>query len=68
MGKKTLDCTIRFKASVEQIKTMVDGGIRITLDMAETETQTAMELMEFRRKAVMLSIVAKPIEIDRTDI
>lgn len=63
MGKKAAknDGVIKFQANVTQVKTMVDGGIRIQLDLAETETDTAWSMMECQRNGYTLDIVALPV-------
>lgn len=56
---------IKFSADVHQVKTLVDGGIQITLDLSETETETAKKLMDCRRNSVVLQVVIMPIKPDK---
>jgi hypothetical protein len=65
MGKKQgKNEIIKFTADVAQVKTMADGGIRITLDLAESETETAMKLMDYRRESVVLGVAIAPVKRD----
>lgn len=48
-----------FHAAVYKVQTLVDGGIRITLDMPETEIATAAIFMECQRLGIPLLMVAK---------
>ena len=36
---------VRFSASVAQVKTMADGGLRVSLDLSDKEIDTAAKLM-----------------------
>ena len=53
---------IRFQAAVYKVQTLVDGGIRVTLDLPETEIATAAMLMETRQQGIPLIFIAKPNE------
>jgi NTP pyrophosphatase (non-canonical NTP hydrolase) len=55
------DGIIRFAAEVYEVKTLVDKGIRVTLDLAENETETAKLLMECRIQSCNLQIAIFPI-------
>jgi hypothetical protein len=61
MGKQKADGTIRFQATAAQVKTMADGGIRIALDLSESETETAKALMDCRRSKAILEVAILPI-------
>lgn len=52
---------IHFSASVAQVRTMADGGIRITLDLAETAIETAAAIMQVRQGGGVLEIAAVPV-------
>ncbi len=47
---------IVFVASVASIKTLVDGGIRVTLDLPEDAIAQAAALMACRREAIPLKV------------
>jgi hypothetical protein len=47
---------IVFKAAVYKVQTLVDGGLRITLDLPETAIIQAAQLMECKREEKALTI------------
>ena len=47
-----------FDAVVYQVKTTVDLGLRITLDMSEDEVDVAAMLMEIKRQGIVLEFRA----------
>ena len=49
---------IRFDAIVYKVQTLVDGGLRVTLDLPETAVMQVAELMECKRFEVPLIIIA----------
>lgn len=51
--------SIEFQATVYKVQTLVDEGIRLTLDMPETEIRQAAMLMECKREGIALLITAK---------
>ena len=62
MAKKQAknDGVIKFKADVAQVKTMADGGIRISIDLSENETEVARKLMDCRRDGLVLDVAMLP--------
>ena len=57
---KTKDApAIRFAASVEKVQTLVDGGIRITLDLPEDAIAQAAQLMACKREGIPLKVEVK---------
>jgi hypothetical protein len=48
-----------FHAAVYKVQTLVDGGIRVTLDLPETEIAQAAIFMECQRLGIPLLMVAK---------
>ena len=48
------DEVIRFTATVAQVKTMADGGLRISLDLPETAIETATEMMKAKQAGALL--------------
>lgn len=52
--------TIEFVAEINRVATLVDGGIRVTLDLPETEIAAAAMLMECHRRGAVLRIAAEP--------
>lgn len=49
---------IAFDAMVNKVSTLVDGGIRVTLDLPEYAIEAAMELMRYKRDEAPLRIAA----------
>lgn len=47
---------IVFAASVASIKTLVDGGIRVTLDLPEDAIAQAAQLMACKREQIPLKV------------
>ena len=65
---------LRFTASVAQVKTLADGGIRLALDLSETAVDIAAALMQARQAGAVLecAVVAivkppLPMEIKQND-
>ena len=53
------DTVIRFEAVVYKVQTLIDGGIRLTLDMPETAIPQMAMLAETKRDGIPLEFVAK---------
>jgi len=49
-----------FWATVAQVRTLADGGIRVTMDLPEDAIMQAAQLMECKRAGVVLDVTAKP--------
>ncbi len=47
---------IAFDAIVYKVQTLVDGGIRVTLDLPEHAIEAAAELMRYKRDEVALRV------------
>ena len=50
---------ITFDAVVMRVQTLVDGGIRISLDLPETAIPQAAALMECKRQEVPLRVTVR---------
>ncbi len=48
---------ITFRATVNKVQTVVDGGVRVTLDVPESEAQAAFELAKLRECVLGVAIV-----------
>lgn len=53
---------IRFQAQVFKVQTLVDGGLRVTLDLPKDNLQAAMELMECASPGVLIEVAAVPLK------
>jgi hypothetical protein len=49
---------IKFKAQVSKVTTMSDGGLRVVLDMAESEIEVAKKMMQVKQAGAILEVVA----------
>lgn len=58
-SKLTKPNTIIFPATVEKVQTLVDGGIRITLDLPEDAITQAAALMACKREGIPLRVEVK---------
>ena len=54
--------TIEFVAQIAKVQTLVDGGIRLTLDLPETETLVMAQMAEMKRLNGVVKINAEPYE------
>jgi hypothetical protein len=61
------DEAIRFVAQVSKVTTLADGGIRLVLDLAETEIETAKLMMEARQRGALLEVAAVRVLQSLTD-
>jgi hypothetical protein len=52
------DEAIRFQAQVAKVTTLADGGIRLVLDIAETEIEVAKQMMLARQQGAILEVAA----------
>ena len=59
----TNDGIIKFKAQVSKVTTMADGGLRVVLDMAETEIEVARQMMQVKQAGAILEIAAVPVYV-----
>ena len=55
------ESVIRFRATVYKVQTLIDGGLRVTLDLPETAIGEATKLMECKRGGAVLEVAAVPI-------
>ena len=54
-----MDAVIRFTAAIYKVQTLVDGGIRLTLDMDENAIPQMAMLVEVKREGIVLQFEAK---------
>ncbi len=55
------DPSIRFQAQVWKVQTMVDGGLRLTLDLGAVDPAVIVALFDARQPGVMLEVAAVAI-------
>ena len=61
------DEAIRFQAQVSKVTTLADGGIRLVLDLAETEIEVAKQMMQVRQRGAVLEVAAVPVTAKATN-
>lgn len=57
-GRDRTSPRIEFIAAVQKVQTLVDGGIRLTLDLPEQAIPQAAMLMECKREGIPLAFYA----------
>jgi hypothetical protein len=55
---------IKFQASVYKVQTLVDNGLRLTLDLSEKELNTAKAMMECKNRGALLEVAAVPVKVE----
>lgn len=53
---------IKFQAQVWSIKTLVDGGVNVTLSLSEKEIKQVAQLLECKKGNAVLEVAAVPIK------
>ena len=61
---------LRFSATVAQVKTMVDGGIRVAIDLPETAIDIAAAMMQAKQAGAVLecaivAVVKPPLIVEK---
>lgn len=51
---------LTFPAAVAKVQTLSDGGIRVTLDLPESEIMALAWLAQCQRDGVVLSVTCQP--------
>ena len=55
---------INFHASVYKVQTLVDGSVRVVLDLPETAIMQMAQLAECQRFGVVLDVTCEPMKED----
>ena len=58
---------LRFVATVAQVKTMADGGLRLSLDLSEKEIDAATSMMQAKQMGAILECAIVPVLQERTE-
>lgn len=61
MGQKS-QAPITFTAVVYKVQTLVDGGLRFTLDAGEDAVMQAAQLIECKRFGALVEVAMTPVE------
>ena len=67
MSKTKEPTVIKFKAQVWQVKTLVDGGINVTLALSENEIKQVSHLLECKKRGAILEVAAIPVFISKVE-
>ena len=58
------DNAIRFQAQIFKIQTLIDGGLRLTLDL-EPAPATIVALFDSKQPGIILEVAAVPIIVEK---
>lgn len=58
------DGSIRFSAQVFKVQTLIDGGVRLTLDLGSVDPSVIVALFDARQPGVLLEVAAVAIKED----
>ena len=53
---------IRFQAQIYKVQTLVDGGLRLTLDLGEQDLKAAVDMMECKKRGALVEFAAVPVK------
>lgn len=53
---------IQFKAQVWQVKTLVDGGMNVTLALSDKEIAQVSQLLKCKNEGFLLEVAAVPVK------
>jgi hypothetical protein len=56
---------IRFTAQVFKVQTVIDGGIRLTLDLNASNTDTIISLIQAKQPGIFLEVAAVAIKTNK---
>lgn len=54
------DSVIKFQAQVWSIKTLVDGGMNVTLSLSDKDIKQISQLLECKKRGALLEVAAVP--------
>ena len=54
------DGSIRFTAQVYKVQTLVDGGLRLTLDLVDAQPDTILKLIQAKQPGILIETAAVP--------
>ena len=58
---------IQFPAEIIKVQTMVDGAIRLTLDLPAGELGAAIKLMEAKQRGAVIEVAAVAVKVINDD-
>lgn len=60
-----LDKAIRFQAQIFKVQTVVDGGLRVTLDLGQVSPETIVALFDAKQPGIILEVAALAVSIEK---
>ena len=60
----SVDDAIRFTAQVYKVQTLIEGGLRLTLDLVDAQPDTILKLIQAKAPGVLIETAAVPFEPD----
>lgn len=61
------DEAIRFQAQVFKVQTLIDGGVRLTLDLGAGDSKTIVALFDAKQPGVLLEVAAVAVSLGITN-
>jgi hypothetical protein len=65
MSEQAADNAIRFTAVVYKVQTLVDGGVRLTLDLVDAKPDTILKLIQAKAPGIILELAALAMTIEK---
>ena len=63
MSEQAADA-IRFTAQVYKVQTLVDGGVRLTLDLVDAKPDTILKLIQAKQPGILIETAAVPFDTE----
>jgi len=57
------ETVIKFQAQVWSIKTLVDGGMNVTLSLSDKNIKQVSQLLECKKRGALLEVAAVPVVV-----
>jgi hypothetical protein len=64
MSEQAADNAIRFTAVVYKVQTLVDGGVRLTLDLVDAKPDTILKLIQAKQPGILIETAAVPFDTE----
>jgi len=59
------DAAIRFQAQIFKIGTLIDGGLRLTLDLSAADSSVIVALFDAKQPGVLLEVAAVAVDTSK---
>jgi len=67
MGSMSDDAAIRFQAQVFKVATLIDGGLRLTLDLSAADSSVIVALFDAKQPGVLLEVAAVAVKVNSAE-